>query len=178
MATKKKGQKKATRKAAKTARPVKKTAARKPVKTTAARRKAARRALKARQQPESLRLRSAGPSFTVNDIQKSLAFYRDALGFKVGERWEHDGALAGVELVAGSVLFWIGQDDWKKGRDRVKGQGFRLYCRTSQDIDALARRVRAHGGTLLEEPEDQPWGGRACAVVDPDGFTITFATGT
>lgn len=176
MATKKKGQEKATRKAAKAVRPVRKTTARKPAKT-AARRKPARRAHRLRQQPESLRLRSAGPSFTVNDIQKSLAFYRDALGFTVGERWERDGALAGVELVAGKVLFWIGQDDWKKGRDRVKGQGFRMYCRTSQDIDALARRVRAHGGTLVEEPKDQSWGGRACAVADPDGFTITFTTG-
>ena len=137
----------------------------------------AQRALQARQQPESLRLRSAGPSFTVSDIQKSLAFYRDVLGFTLKERWEQDGALHGVEMVAGSVTFWLGQDDWKKGRDRVKGQGFRMYCGTSQDVDAIARRIRAAGGTLLEEPKDEPWGGRACAVVDPDGFTITFASG-
>ena len=135
------------------------------------------RAQQARQQPESLRLRSAGPSFTVNDIQKSLAFYRDVLGFTLKERWEEDGALHGVEMVAGNVTFWLGQDDWKKGRDRVKGQGFRMYCGTSQDIDSIARRIQAAGGALLEEPKDQPWGGRACAVVDPDGFTITFATG-
>ena len=132
---------------------------------------------KARQQPESLRLRSAGPSFTVNDIEKSLAFYRDVLGFTVKERWEQDGALHGVELVAGSVSFWLGQDDWQKGRDRVKGQGFRIYCGTSQDVDAIADRIRAAGGTLLEEPKDQPWGGRDFAVVDPDGFTITISSG-
>ena len=35
-----------------------------------------------------LRLASAGPALTVNDIQKSLAWYRDVLGFTVGERWE------------------------------------------------------------------------------------------
>ncbi len=116
------------------------------------------RAPQVRQQPESLRLRSAGPSFTVNDIQKSLAFYRDVLGFTLKERWEEDGALHGVEMVAGSVTFWLGQDDWKKGRDRVKGQGFRMYCGTSQDIDAIAQRIRAAGGTLLEEPKDEPWG--------------------
>jgi len=165
-----KGARKATSKAPK-------KAAREAVKKPVARRKPARRAVTARQQPESLRLRSAGPSFTVNDVQKSLAFYRDVLGFTVKERWEQDGALHGVELVAGSVTFWLGQDDWKKGRDRVKGQGFRMYCATAQDIDALAQRVKASGGTLLEEPKDQSWGGRACAVVDPDGFTITFASG-
>jgi hypothetical protein len=51
-----------------------------------------KRALKDRQKPESLRLRSAGPSFTVSDIEKSFAFYRDVLGFTLKERWEEDGA--------------------------------------------------------------------------------------
>jgi len=177
--------KKAARKAAKKARKAAKKAPRKAAKSAArkvtrkakATRKAAAPAKKARQQPESLRLRSAGPSFTVSDLQKSLTFYRDVLGFTPRERWEKDGALQGIELVAGSVTFWLGQDDWKKGRDRVKGLGFRMYCATSQDIDALAARVRAGGGTIVDEPKDEPWGGRAFGVRDPDGFTITFASG-
>jgi uncharacterized glyoxalase superfamily protein PhnB len=135
----------------------------------------AKRASKARRR-QNLRLRSASPGFTVSDIHRSLAFYRDVLGFTEEERWERDGALHGVELVAGAVSFWLGQDDWKKGRDRVKGQGFRIYCETAQDIDALARGIRERGGTLAEEPKDQPWGGRDFAVVDPDGFKITFAS--
>ncbi len=114
----------------------------------------------------------------MNDLEKSLAFYRDVLGFTPKERWEEDGVLQGIEMLAGSVTFWLGQDDWKKGRDRVKGQGFRMYCSTTQDIDKLAERILSAGGSLLEEPRDQPWGGRACAVADPDGFTITFASET
>jgi len=166
----------AKKKATKTKRVAKraKRAAPKTARRTVARRKPARRA---RRRPESLRLRSAGPSFTVNDIQKSLAFYRDVLGFTVKDRWEQDGALHGVELVAGRVTFWLGQDDWKKGRDRVKGQGFRMYCGTTQDIDTLARRIEAGGGTLVEKPTDRPWGGRDFAVVDPDGFKITISSG-
>jgi len=179
MAAKKKGRK------AKKAAPARKLARKKPApRTSAPKRAPAKRAasprkpaFQARQQPESLRLRSAGPSFTANDLQKSLAFYRDVLGFTVKESWEKDGALHGVELVAGSVSFWLGQDDWQKGRDRVKGQGFRMYCGTAQDIDALARRIRERGGTLAEEPKDEPWGGRDFAVADPDGFKITFASG-
>jgi catechol 2,3-dioxygenase-like lactoylglutathione lyase family enzyme len=134
------------------------------------------RILRARRQPESLRLRSAGPSFTVKDLQASLDFYRDVLGFVAGERWEQDGVLLGVELVAGRVRFWIGQDDWKKGRDRVKGQGFRIYCGTTQDIDALAARIDSRGGRLTEGPKSQPWG-RELTVTDPDGFVITFSNG-
>ena len=124
---------------------------------------------------ESLRLTSAGPGLTVNDVEKSLAWYRDVLGFTVGERWENDGKLMGVELSAGEVMFMIGQDDWKKGRDRVKGVGVRLYCTTGQDIDRLASRIKAQGGTLTQEPTDKPWGMRDLAVDDPDGYKITIA---
>jgi len=166
MATKKKG-----KTAAKNG--VRKKAVPKATKKSPARRKSAR---PTRRRPESLRLRSAGPSFTVNDIDRSLAFYRDVLGFAVKDRWEQGGVLHGVELVAGNVTFWLGQDDWKKGRDRVKGQGFRIYCGTTQDVDTLARQIEERGGTLAEGPRDQPWGGRDFAVVDPDGFKITIAS--
>ena len=125
---------------------------------------------------ERLRLRSAAPSFTVADLEKSLAFYEGVLGFHVKERYVHEGKLAGVELVAGVVSFFIGQDDWKKGKDRAKGEGFRVYCTTVQDIDALAAQIKARGGQLLEEPKMQSWGTRDFAVADPDGFKLTFSS--
>jgi uncharacterized glyoxalase superfamily protein PhnB len=124
---------------------------------------------------KALKLRGASPSFTVNDLDKSLSWYTDVLGFDVEERWEDGGTLMGVELGAGDVSFFIGQDDWKKGRDRVKGEGFRLYCQTTQNIDELAREIKARGGRLLDEPYDEPWGARALTVVDPDGFKITIS---
>jgi uncharacterized glyoxalase superfamily protein PhnB len=124
---------------------------------------------------EALRLTSVSPSLTVNDVEKSLAWYCDVLGFTVDQRWESDGKLMGVEMKAGSVVFMIAQDDWKKGRDRVKGAGVRIYCDTDQDIDRLAARIKANGGTLAQEPKDQPWRMRDLAIDDPDGYKITIA---
>jgi uncharacterized glyoxalase superfamily protein PhnB len=127
-----------------------------------------------RHQPETLRLRSVTPSFTVADVEKSLSWYRDVLGFHPRDRWEQDGKLSGVEMVAGSVTFVLNQDDWKKGRDRVKGEGFRIYCETVQDVDVLAVRAKAQGAKLTQEPRDQPMGMRDFSLVDPDGFKITI----
>jgi uncharacterized glyoxalase superfamily protein PhnB len=143
-------------------------------KKTSTRAKAAR-STKPRKSPPSgaLALRSVAPSFTVGDLDKSIAWY-GVLGFKVTDRWERDGKLMGVEMQAGGVTVMLGQDDWQKGRDRVKGAGLRIYCETGQDIDGLADRIKARGGTLAQEPRDEPWGARQLSVEDPDGFKITI----
>ena len=128
---------------------------------------------------DSLALRSASPSFTVNDLAKSLGWYRDVLGFAVEEEWKDNaGKLMGVSLKAGGVSFMIGQDDWKKGRDRKKGEGFRIYCETKSSVDDLAGRIEGKGGRVDSGPTDQPWGTREIAVTDPDGFKITIARPT
>jgi uncharacterized glyoxalase superfamily protein PhnB len=154
-----------------------------PAKGRLTRRKAARAvnaapapAHKARRLPETLRLMSFTPSLTVNDLARSLAFYTEALGFFVGERWNDGDVLRGAMLKAGGCELALSQDDWKQGRDRKKGAGFRIWCDTAQDIDTLAARVKAAGCALTEEPEDHPaWGVRSFSVDDPDGFHLTIA---
>jgi lactoylglutathione lyase len=129
-----------------------------------------------RKKPETLRLRNVEPGLTVNDLLRSLAWYRDVLGFTEGERWEHDGKLAGVSLTAGTVTINISQDDWAKGHDRKKGEGFRLYLNTVQDVDEIAELIKSRGGVLVSEPKDMPWGARIFQLVDPDGFKLTISS--
>jgi uncharacterized glyoxalase superfamily protein PhnB len=127
-----------------------------------------------RKQPETLRLRAVSPSLTVSDIATTVKWYCDVLGFIVVEEWTHEGRFMGATMRAGAVDFLVGQDDFAKGRDRTKGVGFRLYCRTAQDVDRLAEAVKARGGTLDQEPTTQPWGVRDFAITDPDGFKISI----
>jgi uncharacterized glyoxalase superfamily protein PhnB len=133
--------------------------------------------MKERRQPETLRLRGLMPALTVNDLETSLAWYRDVLGFIVAEEIRREDRLVAVRLQAGSVELLLGQDDFAKGRDRAKGVGLRLYGTTGQDIDQLAAAIQERGGRLAQEPRDQPWGARDFAVVDPDGFLISISTG-
>lgn len=127
-----------------------------------------------RRQPETLRLRNVTPSFTATDLQRSIAFYRDVLGFVVGEEWREDGTLQGCEIRAGAVTFMLGQDDFAKGKDRTKGVGTRVWCYTAQDLDRLAAEITARGGVLDQEPQLMPWGDRVFMISDPDGFKLTF----
>ena len=139
-----------------------------------ARRSAAKTA-RTRTTSRGLQLTSTASSLTVNDLAQSLAWYCDVLGFTVKERWEHEGALLGVELRAGRVTVYLNADDWQKGRDRVKGEGFRIYYSTDQDIDQLAAGIKARGGTLATEPRDE-WGARSFNLEDPTGYRITISS--
>jgi uncharacterized protein len=122
-------------------------------------------------------LQAKGPSLalTANDIERSLRFYTDGLGFAVDQRQEADGKLEGVMLTAGDAFLGLSQDDFTKGRERIKGVGMSLYVETDQDIVTLARRARDAGIALDHEPSPLPWGPMGFRVTDPDGFTITVA---
>jgi uncharacterized glyoxalase superfamily protein PhnB len=94
----------------------------------------------------------------------------------VEDRWEDQGKLLGVMLRAGDARIGVNQDDWKKGRDRQKGVGMRLFIETKQDIDQIASRARKAGLTLDSEPHDTEWKTRAFEVTEPSGFKITIGS--
>ena len=124
---------------------------------------------------EALQLSAIVPNLTVDDLQKSITFY-GALGFTVDERWEDNGTLLGVMLRAGRSQIGLSQDDWKKGRDRKKGVGMRLFMSTTQNVDEIAARARTAGIRLNSEPHDTEWKSRAFEVTDPSGFLLTISS--
>lgn len=119
-----------------------------------------------------LRSQPLSISLTVKDLDKSLAWYTDMLGFTIEKKYERDGKVGGYALKAGDARIGIGKDDGAKGWDRVKGQGCSLQFTTDQRVDDFANRIKAAGGSLLSEPADMPWGVRMFQVLDPDGFKL------
>jgi uncharacterized glyoxalase superfamily protein PhnB len=120
-------------------------------------------------------VKSISPALTVNDVQTSITFF-EGLGFAVDERWEEKGVLLGVMLRAGAAEIGLSQDDGKKGRDRQKGVGMRLYLSTTQDIDQLAKRAKQAGIALDSEPHKTEWGDRVFDVTEPSGFKLTIGS--
>ena len=122
----------------------------------------------------ALQAKTVTPNLTVNDINASIRFF-EGLGFVVAEKWEHQGELKGVMVRAGNFQLGLDQDDWKKGRDRQKGVGMRLYIETTQNIDDLAARAQRAGVALTAEPRTNEWG-RSFDVTEPSGFLITIGS--
>ncbi len=120
--------------------------------------------------------RALAASLTVKDMQASLTWYCDIVGFAVDQKMEREGKLAAVSLKAGAVRILLNQDNGAKGWDRAKGEGFSLQITTAQRIDDVAARIRRKGGTLVSEPTDMPWGARVFRVQDPDGYRLAISS--
>ncbi|TFB50383.1 VOC family protein [Cryobacterium tagatosivorans] len=123
-------------------------------------------------------------NITVNDVDESLAFYRDALGLEVQNdvasgpfRWVTLGSTAQPDL--GIVL-----SEPHAGRSQADGDALQalltkgvlpIIVFRTDDLDATFETLRASGAEVLQEPIDQPWGPRDCAFRDPSGNTVRFS---
>jgi catechol 2,3-dioxygenase-like lactoylglutathione lyase family enzyme len=120
---------------------------------------------------------------SVDDHEKAIAFYRDALGFEVrndvsayGMRWVTLGSPSQPDV--NIVLEPPAADPGISPSDRAaiadllaKGILGRLSFWTA-DLEATFDRVQATGAEVVQEPMDQPWGARDCAFRDPAGNLI------
>jgi len=117
-----------------------------------------------------------GLSLTVKDFPTSFAWYTQVLGFAKARDFVREGVVTGAALTAGDAEISLNQDDGKKGKDRVLGQGFSIRLTTDQNIDEVAARVRDAGGKLDSEPADMPWGARIFTITDPDGYRFVVSS--
>ncbi|MDN3351860.1 VOC family protein [Actinomadura sp. DC4] len=114
------------------------------------------------------------------DADASLAFYRDLLGFEVrndvgygGMRWLTIGPVGQPDT--NIVLEPPGADPGVTDDERgtiaemmAKGTYARVLLATA-DLDATFERLQASDTEIVQEPTEQPYGVRDCAVRDPAG---------
>lgn len=93
----------------------------------------------------------------VSDLGKSISFHQDILGLEKISEW-HTGAIfdiGGVEL----------------GLELKAKLGIFLLV---DNVDKAYQSLKDEGVEFVDEPKDQPWGGRTATFVDPDGITFTI----
>jgi lactoylglutathione lyase len=119
------------------------------------------------------------PLFGVRDIQASLRFYADGLGFSMTKDWIHEGRLRWCWLELGGAAIML-QEFWREGHHRNVpdgkvgvGMGINFICK---DALALFRDLRLRG---IEAK--RPFVGNAMwvtEVADPDGYCLYFESPT
>jgi len=124
-------------------------------------------------------VRRAVPFFNVKDIEASLRFYVDGLGFRITRRWEPDGRIRWCWLELGQVAVML-QEYWKDGRPGgwpmgPLGQGVSI-CFVCADAIAVYHDSRARG----LKPA-RPFVGNnlwVTSFTDPDGYRLDFESPT
>jgi uncharacterized glyoxalase superfamily protein PhnB len=115
-----------------------------------------------------------------NDPDAALAFYRDTLGFEVrndvgynGMRWITVGPAGqpGTSIVLCPPAATPGiTDDERRTIAEMMAKGtYGAILLATHDLDADFARLQASDAEVVQEPTDQPYGVRDCAVRDPAG---------
>jgi catechol 2,3-dioxygenase-like lactoylglutathione lyase family enzyme len=117
------------------------------------------------------------------DPDASLAFYRDVLGFEVrgdvgyqGMRWITVGPAGqpdtSIVLHPPAATPGLTDDERRTISELMaKGSFFGVNLAT-QDLDGTFERVVADDVEVVQEPTEQPYGVRDCAIRDPSGNLI------
>ena len=119
------------------------------------------------------------------DPEKSLEFYRDALGFEVrldvgyGEmRWITVGPpnqpQTSIVLHPPAADPGITEDERRTIAEMMAKGTYGWILLATKDLDGLFERVEASGAEVAQEPTDQPYGVRDCAFRDPAGNALRF----
>jgi lactoylglutathione lyase len=109
----------------------------------------------------------------VDDLDASLAFYRDVLGlpFKFQESGYAEFATPGTKF----ALYDRRRLPGLIGRDASEGGPAGEVLFLVDDVDKMPERLRGLGVEILAGPVDRPWGHRTLHVRDPDGFVVELA---
>ncbi|MEV6986056.1 VOC family protein [Sphaerisporangium sp. NPDC051017] len=118
-----------------------------------------------------------------DDPDAALAFYRDTLGFEVrndvgygGMRWITVGppGQPGTSIVLHPPAVDPGiTDDERRTITEMMAKGtYAGIILASKDLDGAFERLQAGSAEVVQEPTDQPYGIRDCAVRDPAGNMV------
>jgi catechol 2,3-dioxygenase-like lactoylglutathione lyase family enzyme len=116
----------------------------------------------------------------VHDPDLALGFYRDTLGLELRNdvargdfRWITVGGASqpGVAIVLTNYLNGSPADADGLAALLAKGALNGVHFHTD-DLDATFEKLRAARAEIVQDPTDQPWGTRDCAVRDPSGNLV------
>jgi catechol 2,3-dioxygenase-like lactoylglutathione lyase family enzyme len=118
-------------------------------------------------------VKQAVPFFAVSNMEASIRFYVDGLGFEMTNKWIVEGKLRWCWLQNGGAALML--QEFRKDLDGKAGVGVQI-CFTCEDALAIYRDI-----TSREIEAARPFVGNSMWVTeltDPDGYRIAFESYT
>ncbi|HVQ87760.1 MAG TPA: VOC family protein [Actinomycetes bacterium] len=121
---------------------------------------------------------------TVHDPDLALAFYRDVLGLELrndvaaeGFRWVtlSPPTQPDIQVVLTEPHAGHSTEDGDALQGLLAKGSLHGAIFSTEDLDATFEKIQASGVDIVQEPMDQGWGSRDCAVRDPSGNMIRIA---
>lgn len=120
------------------------------------------------------RVQATTPCLIVSDLNRSIAFYRDMLGFREPAVWGEPPSFGMLHRDGFDLMLTL-----TANAERVRPNGaigvWDFYIKV-EDADLEAEALRAAGVVLAREPEETEYGMTEIEVVDPDGYRICFGS--
>jgi uncharacterized glyoxalase superfamily protein PhnB len=118
------------------------------------------------------------PNLIVADVERSLAFYVDTLGFARGMTVPGESPFVFASVTGGPVEIFFNDaalavKEYPAFAGKPLGATGTLYVEV-EGVDALHDRLKGHVRITMPLV-DQFYGTREFAIEDPDGYVITFA---
>lgn len=115
------------------------------------------------------------PLLMTSDLQRSVRFYRDGLGFTVvGRDAEREEDVRWCRVARDGASLMLQQDEGEPDLSRTTDRRITLYL-VCEDVDALHAEFSSRG-LGLPEPVNAYYGMRQLVVPDPDGYAVCFET--
>ena len=122
--------------------------------------------------PKTPSITAAAPQFLVDDLDASLAFYEERLGFS--RDFVYEGFSASVSR-DGAVLHLKGAPKLAAERAHRRSNDHLDAYLIVAGVDALHSELVVRGAPITKPLERQPWGARDLHVEDPDGYILCFS---
>jgi RNA polymerase sigma-70 factor (ECF subfamily) len=121
-----------------------------------------------------IRLTSVTLELGVANVQRSVDFYSEALGFQTEIRYEEQGQLDWASIRCGTIRLFLHHSlpDNESPEAREARKKIKLYFRPD-DAPGLHEALKAKG-FAVSEPQIASYGEREFSMHDPDGYTIMF----
>jgi uncharacterized glyoxalase superfamily protein PhnB len=112
------------------------------------------------------------PLLVVADLDRSITFYRDQLGFSVVSEAKSEGQTFWCRLKRGGASIMLQQAEAEDGPAAGRGRGVSFYF-VCDDVDPVYAELLVRG-LKLDLPEVAYYGMKQVHVLDPDGYSLCF----